>query len=62
MVVRLHRRNNAMSPTGLYQCLAPDASGVTQIISVNIVEGIHDVQYIYVTMRAPHRCDSKVEN
>ena len=37
-IVRLHRRNNALSPTGRYHCVIPDASGVNQTIYVNIGE------------------------
>ena len=36
-VVRLHRRNNALSPTGRYRCTIPDASGVMQTLVANIV-------------------------
>ena len=37
-VVRLNRRNNAQSPTGVYRCEIPDASGTTQniFVAVNI--------------------------
>ena len=36
-VVRLHRRNNALSPTGRYRCTIPDASGAMQTLVANIV-------------------------
>ena len=36
-VVRLHRRNNALSPTGRYHCTIPDASGAMQTLVANIV-------------------------
>ena len=35
-VVQLNRRNNAQSPTGVYHCEMPDASGTTQNIFVGI--------------------------
>ena len=35
-VVRLNRRNNATSPTGLYRCEIPDASGTTQTIYITL--------------------------
>ena len=35
-VVRLNRRNNATSPTGVYRCEIPDASGTTQDIFVGV--------------------------
>ena len=35
-VVRLNRRNNAQSPTGVYRCEIPDASGTTQSIFVGV--------------------------
>ena len=38
-VVRLNRRNNATSPTGLYRCEIPDASGTTQTLFVNLTLG-----------------------
>ena len=34
--VRLHRRNGATGPTGLYQCVIPDSSGVDQTLFVGI--------------------------
>ena len=34
--VRLNRRNNAQSPTGVYRCEIPDASGTTQSIYVGL--------------------------
>ena len=36
-VVRLNRRNNALSPTGKYRCTIPDASGVMQTLVANII-------------------------
>ena len=41
-VVRLNRRNSALSPTGKYRCTIPDASGATQILVANII-GKHDL-------------------
>ena len=35
-VVRLNRRNNAQSPTGVYRCEIPDARGTTQSIFVGV--------------------------
>ena len=35
-VVRLNRRNNAQSPTGVYRCDIPDASGTNQNIFVGV--------------------------
>ena len=35
-VVRLNRRNNATSPTGVYRCEIPDASGTTQTIYITL--------------------------
>ena len=35
-VVHLHRRNNAMMPTGVYHCEIPDANGTRQNIYVGI--------------------------
>ena len=35
--VRLIRRNDAVSPTGIYQCKVPDASGVMQTIQATII-------------------------
>ena len=34
--VRLHRRNGATGPTGLYHCVIPDSSGVDQTLFVGI--------------------------
>ena len=36
-VVRLNRRNNAVSPTGQYRCSIPDANGVPQTLVANII-------------------------
>ena len=36
-LVRLSRRNDAMSPTGIYQCKVPDASGVLQTLLATII-------------------------
>ena len=35
-MVRLNRRNNATSPTGVYRCEIPDASGTNQTLYVGI--------------------------
>ena len=35
-VVRLNRRNNAQSPTGVYRCEIPDASGTNRNIFVGV--------------------------
>lgn len=37
MVVRLNRRNNAISPLGRYRCEIPDANGVNQTLYANII-------------------------
>ena len=37
-IVRLNRRNNALSPTGRYRCVIPDASGVNQTLYVDVGE------------------------
>ena len=36
-VVRLNRRNNAVSPTGQYRCSIHDANGLTQTLVANII-------------------------
>ena len=36
-LVRLSRRNDAMSPTGIYQCKVPDASGDMQTLQATII-------------------------
>ena len=43
-VVRLNRRNNATSPTGVYRCEIPDANGTNQSIFVGV--NSHDNQGI----------------
>ena len=35
--VRLNRRNNALSPTGHYQCRIPDTNGVFQTLIAYII-------------------------
>ena len=35
-VVRLHRRNNAMMPTGVFHCKIPDASGTNQSVYIRV--------------------------
>ena len=35
-LVRLNRRNNAQSPTGVYRCEIPDASGTNQNIFIGV--------------------------
>jgi hypothetical protein len=35
-MIRLHRRNDATSPTGMYKCAIPDSSGVTQEIFITL--------------------------
>jgi hypothetical protein len=37
-IVRLNRRNNATSPTGLFCCVVPDAVGFMQRLCANISE------------------------
>ena len=36
IVVRLHRRNNAMMPTGVFRCEIPDANGVFKNIYIGV--------------------------
>ena len=36
-VLQLNRRNNAQSPTGVYRCEIPDASGSNQNIFVGVI-------------------------
>ena len=36
-VVRLNRRNNALSPTGVYRCQIPDSIGIMQNIYITII-------------------------
>ena len=38
--VQLNRRNNAESPTGVYRCDVPDASGTNQSIYIHLKTGI----------------------
>ena len=38
-VMRLNRRNNATSPTGVYRCEIPDARGTNQSILVELQAG-----------------------
>ena len=40
-VVRLNRRNNAISPTGLYCCEIPDASNTQQRVCANVGGYVH---------------------
>ena len=40
-VVRLNRRNNAISPTGLYCCEVPDASNTMQRVCANVGGYVH---------------------
>ena len=35
-LIRLNRRNNALSPLGRYRCEIPDSRGVTRNIYINI--------------------------
>ena len=35
-VVRLNRRNNVLSPTGIYRCEVPDSTGTNRNIYINI--------------------------
>ena len=37
--VRLNRRNNAMTPTGAFECRVPDGSGVDQSASIILSTG-----------------------
>ena len=37
--VRLNRRNNAMTPTGAFECRVPDGSGVEQTASIILSTG-----------------------
>jgi hypothetical protein len=53
-IVRLNRRNNALSPTGQFCCVIPDATSTNKTICVNIGEQINylttnycDINYAY---------------
>lgn len=39
-VVRLHRRNDVMMPTGLFCCVVPDTSGMNQRICIMVEAGM----------------------
>ena len=39
-VVRLNRRNDVLSPTGIYKCKIPDSTGMNRNIYINVT-GIH---------------------
>ena len=39
--VRLNRRNNVQSPTGVYRCEVPDASGTDQSIYVGVFANVN---------------------
>ena len=34
--VRLNRRNNAMSPTGIYECRVPDGDGMNTVAQITV--------------------------
>lgn len=36
MMIRLHRRNGAASPTGLYKCVIPDSSGELMTLHITL--------------------------
>ena len=40
-VVRLNRRNDDLSPTGVYRCEIPDFTGMNQRLYINIA-GLHE--------------------
>ena len=40
-VVRLNRRNDVLSPTGVYRCEIPDLSGMNRSLYINIT-GLHE--------------------
>ena len=46
-VVRLNRRNNAQSPTGVYRCEIPDAIGTDQNIFVGVYSNGNQGRYNY---------------
>ena len=46
--VRLHRRNDVVSPVGLYGCVIPDASGVNQNLYVGIYTTSDNSEYVYL--------------
>lgn len=35
-VLRLHRKNNVTMPVGMFRCLIPDASGITQNVYIRV--------------------------
>ena len=44
-LVRLNRRNDAVSPTGRYRCEIPDSSGKIQNIYINITREFYNKSY-----------------
>jgi hypothetical protein len=51
-IMRLNRRNNAMSPTGLFCCVIPDATSTNKTTCINIGEQINYLTTI--------NCDHKI--
>jgi hypothetical protein len=48
--VRLNRRNNAMSPTGPFCCVVPDATSITKTTCIYIGEQIDYLTTIYIIL------------
>ena len=41
-VVRLNRKNDVLSPTGVYRCEIPDSTGMNRSIFISIITGLHE--------------------
>ena len=45
-VVRLNRKNDVLSPTGVYRCEIPDSTGMDRSVFIHIaVTGLHEFSY-----------------
>ena len=54
-VVRLHRRNSAMMPTGVFHCEIPDANGIFKNVYIGVyLQGGGEFRTMYV----PYTCSS----
>ena len=54
-VVRLNRRNNVLSPTGIYRCEIPDSSGRIRNIYINVT-GIDYTCSVFTTINSMSTC------
>ena len=56
--VRLNRRNNAQSPTGVYRCDVPDSSGADQSIYLGVVANANSAgkRPVNQTIKLPLNC------